>query len=132
MKGYEASCITEVRQQARNVAVANNNFGLGGKPLQIQARQQIVCSVPPSRTNYRVHVIAFEHLFEFLDAAFGRARKIEIVGKSGFVVNDLVSHLPQRFAASFKFIPLERACGSNNADRISRTQSVGLDARSWT
>ena len=37
----------------------------------------------------------------------------------------------ERFAASFEFIPLERACGSNNADGISRTQSTGLDARGW-
>src|ERR1700733_3244870 len=91
VKSDKARGIGEVGQKGRDIAVADKYLGIRPDLVQVETLEQIVRAITTARANDGTHLVAHKHLFEFLQAAIDRARKVEFAIKNRIEVKRLVS-----------------------------------------
>src|SRR5579864_3217398 len=127
MESDESRYVGEMRQQAGDVAVSNEDFGMRLDLLEVELIQQIVCSVATTGADDRTHIIALEHCFQFSDAAFDRTCEVDIAFKDRVQVERTISCAEQGFTSGLEFCLLDITCGRDDADRVPGAQGGRLD-----
>ena len=78
VKDGKSGRVEEVRQQGRDVAVADEDLRVGLDLRKIEFFQQIVRPVTSTGTDDGADILAREHFFQFASAAGGRSGEVEI------------------------------------------------------
>src|SRR5882757_5312467 len=119
MKCYAVGGVGKASQQAREVAVANENLRMSGDLPQIERVQQIIRSVAAAGANNCAYIFAYEHLLQFPSPAFHGARKIQIALDNRVEIERLVSQSAQRLAASLQQFLFDVRRGSDYPNFVS-------------
>jgi hypothetical protein len=126
---YEAGHIRKISKQCGQVAVAYKNLSVRLDLLQIQRWEQIVRSVPATRTSNRPYVVAGKHFLELVRTALHGPGEIEILLKDGIKIERTVASAPQGLASRLQIVALDVAGRRYNAHGIAQPESGRLEAR---
>src|SRR5438045_1652191 len=99
MKSDNAGSIAKIRKQRRDIAVADENFGMRLDYFQVELIEQVVCSIAPSCADDGSNVIAREHFFQFACPAIDGAGEIKVLFQNRLEVEGIVSGEAQGFAS---------------------------------
>src|ERR1700730_4985736 len=92
LKRDQPNRIRKVGQKRREIAVADEYFGMGFDLVQIQEIQKIVGTVPSARANNGPHLVAYKHLFQLASTSLRRSGKVKILVKNRIEIEGLISH----------------------------------------
>src|SRR6516162_6778076 len=129
MKRDESGGIAKAGEQAGQIAVSSEDFGVADDLRGVEFSEQVVRSIAATCAEDGADVVAREHVFERADAALQRSRKIEIAIKNRVVIDGPVAQVAEGAASLRKQVAIDVARGSDNTDGVARTQCRRLDAR---
>jgi hypothetical protein len=127
MESDESRNVGEMRQQAGDIAVSDEDFGMRLDLLEIELIQQIVRPIASAGADDGAHVIALEHCFQFSDAALDGTGEVDIAIEDRVQVEGPISRTAQGFAAGLEVRLLDVAGGRDDADRVPGTEGGRLD-----
>ena len=93
VEGHHAAGVGKKRQQACDVAVADNNLRMLPDLFQVQRRDEVVAAISSAGADDGPHLVALKHLFQLADAALHRTGKIKLLLKNRRQIERLVSQL---------------------------------------
>src|SRR6266576_2300393 len=118
MEGDESCNVGEMRQQAGDIAVSDEDFGMRFDLLEVKLIEQIIRPIATTCADDCAHIIALEHCFQLSDAAFDGTGEVDIAVEYRVVVERTISCTAQGFAADFEVSLLDTAGGRDDADRV--------------
>ncbi len=128
MKGHKITFVGKPGEQSCQVAVADEDFGMGCDLGQIDRLQKIVRAVASARADDRTDIVAHKHLFEFPHAAFGRACEIQIAIEDRVEIKGLIAQAAKAVAACLQEFALDVGRGRNDADLVAAPEGRRLDS----
>src|SRR5579872_399171 len=126
MERDEAS-IGKVRQQAREVAVADEDFRVTPDGLEIDSVQQIIGAVAAARAEDGTHIIAFNHFFKLADTAVDGSGEVEIAIENRIEIERLVSSTAQGFASGVQIGLFDVAGRRDDCNGVAGLECGRLD-----
>src|SRR5437899_3145339 len=127
MERNESRYIGEMRQQAGDIAVSDEDFGMRFDLLEVKLIEQIIRPIATTCADDCAHVIALEHCFQFSDAAFDGTGEVDIAVEYRVVVERTISGTAQGLAADLKVRLPDITGGRDDADRVPGAKGGRLD-----
>ena len=129
MERNQVGEVREPRQQRGDIAVAHEDLRVLTHNIEIEFLQQVVAAVTAARTDDRLDLGSAEHLLQLAGASLDRPSKVKVLLEDGIEEEGLVTHAKESEGAGVEEISLDRACRSDDANRIARHQRRRFDPR---
>src|SRR5437667_11576329 len=120
MERNESRYIGEMRQQAGDIAVSDEDFGMRFDLLEVKLIEQIIRPIATTRADDCAHVIALEHCFQLSDAAFDGTCEVDIAIEYRVVVERRIFGTAQGLAADLQVRLPGDSGGRDDAGRVPR------------